>query len=136
MQVFYAACQGLLYVLCYRLEQLAGSGSNAEALKLLFKDTMPILLQSRHVPFPISSGELLCALYSQLADVTAMTPSTHTPPPPVMIALGKITAAECIVLHFLHICILLGFKGILLRVSHYSLSTEAGPSCAMITLRE
>ena len=57
MQVFYAACQGLLYVLCYRLEQLvagkAGSAGEetlnpmADSVRRLFKDAIPVLLQSR-----------------------------------------------------------------------------------------
>ena len=50
MQVFYAACQGLLYVLCYRLEQLVtgkAGDSLADSVRRLFKDAIPVLLQSR-----------------------------------------------------------------------------------------
>lgn len=52
LQVFYAACQGLLYVLCYRLEQLMagkpGQRSSApDSLRRLFKETVPVLLRSR-----------------------------------------------------------------------------------------
>lgn len=61
-QVFYAACQGLLYVLCYRLEQLMdltapalGSSpadsncdsSAAPVIKQLFTEVMPKLLHHR-----------------------------------------------------------------------------------------
>lgn len=66
-QVFYAACQGLLYVLCYRLEQLmagftahkvsAGpaeteNGGSARVICQLFADVMPKLLHHRcaHLP--------------------------------------------------------------------------------------
>ena len=48
MQVFYAACQGLLYVLCYRLEQLVTPQSSIAAeIQALFKHTIPVLLQSK-----------------------------------------------------------------------------------------
>jgi hypothetical protein len=74
VQVFYAACQGLLYVLCYRLDHLMGqlspqqqpaphssppggaeSATDAEsaatwhaaALRQLFAETMPQLLHHR-----------------------------------------------------------------------------------------
>jgi hypothetical protein len=55
-QVFYAACQGLLYVLCYRLDSLMHSLPNcpdtsaADAMRHLFRETIPILLQSRQPP--------------------------------------------------------------------------------------
>ena len=65
-QVFYAACQGLLYVLCYRLEQFmeapvaaaAGTspadttdaGAGAHVIRQLFSDVMPKLLHHRSVP--------------------------------------------------------------------------------------
>lgn len=52
VKVFYAACQGLLYVLCYRLEQLmarkpAQRNNSADSLTRLFKDVVPVLLNSR-----------------------------------------------------------------------------------------
>lgn len=49
VQVFYAACQGLLYVSCYRLEQLVESqevGARDE-IRNLFQHSIPLLLQSR-----------------------------------------------------------------------------------------
>lgn len=66
-QVFYAACQGLLYVLCYRLEQLmeapaaaaAGTsptgtdaGAGAQVIRQLFTDVMPKLLHHRYLTLP------------------------------------------------------------------------------------
>ena len=49
LQVFYAACQGLLYVLCYRLEQLMVSktGGLSDGVRALFKDVLPALLHHR-----------------------------------------------------------------------------------------
>ncbi|KAK9901703.1 hypothetical protein WJX75_009400 [Coccomyxa subellipsoidea] len=68
-QVFYAACQGLLYVLCYRLEQLMdltapalGSSpadssncdsSAAPVIKQLFTEVMPKLLHHRLAPLAV-----------------------------------------------------------------------------------
>jgi hypothetical protein len=63
-QVFYAACQGLLYVLCYRLDQLMHSlpscpdSAAADAMRRLFQETIPILLQSRHAPYLPASRHL------------------------------------------------------------------------------
>ncbi len=63
-QVFYAACQGLLYVLCYRLELLmeapaaaaAGTspantdaGAGVQVIRQLFTDVMPKLLHHRYL---------------------------------------------------------------------------------------
>ena len=67
MQVFYAACQALLYILCYRLEQLWKEAEPArslestsptgvldsgarEQLTRLFSDIMPQLLNHRCAP--------------------------------------------------------------------------------------
>ena len=61
MQVFYAACQGLLYVLCYRLEHLmsalhplhaatsgdGGGAQQAAVLQQMFSVAMPQLLHHR-----------------------------------------------------------------------------------------
>ena len=66
-QVFYAACQALLYILCYRLEQLWKEAEPAHSLEStsptgvlesgtreqvtrLFSDIMPQVLNHRYLP--------------------------------------------------------------------------------------
>ncbi len=71
-QVFYAACQGLLYVLCYRLEHLMaalhpphaatvngggaataeGAAHQAAVLRQMFAEAMPQLLHHRCAILP------------------------------------------------------------------------------------
>ena len=50
LQVFYAAAQSLLYVLCYRLEQLMAHGGSeqAQAMRQLFQHMLPPLLGHRY----------------------------------------------------------------------------------------
>ena len=75
LQVFYAACQGLLYVLCYRLEHLmsslhpqaagssgggattAAAAQQAAVLQQMFSEAMPQLLHHR---WALSRGSSVC----------------------------------------------------------------------------
>ena len=68
LQVFYAACQALLYILCYRLDHLMAASQPAHGLestsptgvldgaavhaqlRQLFADTMPQVLNHRWAP--------------------------------------------------------------------------------------
>ncbi|CAL8468014.1 g7552 [Coccomyxa elongata] len=92
-QVFYAACQGLLYVLCYRLEQLmeapaaaAGTspadtdaGAGVQVIRQLFTDVMPKLLHHRLAPLAVCLPTVV-AEFTRLAqrlnlmDCTALLP--------------------------------------------------------------
>ena len=51
MQVFYAACQAMLYVLCYRLDSLMSPSGDPAAMQALFSGPLQHIISHWYVLF-------------------------------------------------------------------------------------
>ena len=53
VQVFYAACQAMLYVLCYRLDSLVSTSGDAAAMQALFSGPLQRIISHWYVLPPL-----------------------------------------------------------------------------------